>query len=535
MRVAARRLSARVALGVALVAAVSIAVTALAVQRLAERELRSEITRNLDAELEIRDAIANHGIESRGWHGIEGTVIDLARRHDERIAVATLAGEVLVDTAVEIGGGAAPLPSRPSVIDPTDSLINYGRLDASLLRSALEMVWLRECLDQAEAPYQLARDTTVGLDVPRPDRALTPAESDIAASCLARRGVGDGEFYLDRDFTLGLAGRDPEQERLDVEPVRLFIGYGDDSDDLLATSLRSTTFWAAIGIVIAAAAVSAVAVSQRLTRRLDAVARAADRVRSGDLDSRVHVGGIDEIARLGDSINSLAASLQAEHQARKTLTNDVAHEIRSPLANLTGYLEGIEDGLIDADQATIASLQEEANLIATLVQDLQQLSEAEAGPLNLEPVDVADLVHSAVAAHQPAADAAGVALSGDPASGQIGLLDPERIRQILNNLITNAIRHTPPQGSVSVSAAQTRDTTVITVKDSGEGIPAHHLPHIFDRFYRADHSRSRSTGGSGLGLAISRELAHAHNGSLTASSTPGVGSTLTLRIPRLDR
>ncbi|WP_420621999.1 sensor histidine kinase [Candidatus Poriferisodalis sp.] len=515
-------------------AVVSIVVTALLVERLAERGLRSEITRNLDAELEIRDAIANHGIQFQGWNGIEDTVIELARRHDERIVVATLTGEVLVDTAVEIGGAAAPLPSQSSVIDPTDSLINYGRLDASLLQSALEMVWLRECFDQADVPYQLGRDETDGLDVPRPDRSLTPAESDIATSCLKGRGVGDGEFYLHRDFTLDTAGRDPEQEHLDVEPVRLFIGYGDDSNDPLATSLRSNTFWVAIGIVIAAAAISAVAISRRLTRRLDAVTRAADRVRSGDLDSRVQVGGIDEIARLGDSINSLAASLHAEHQARKTLTNDVAHELRSPLANLTGYLEGIEDGLIDADRATIASLQEEANLIATLVQDLQQLSEAESGSLNLEPVDVADLVHRAVVAHQPAADAAGVVLSGDPAPGRIGLLDPERIRQILNNLITNAIRHTPPAGSVSVSVAQTHGATVVTVKDTGEGISAHHLPHIFDRFYRADHSRSRSTGGIGLGLAISRELAHAHGGSLTASSTFGVGSTLTLRIPRLD-
>jgi two-component system, OmpR family, sensor histidine kinase BaeS len=231
----------------------------------------------------------------------------------------------------------------------------------------------------------------------------------------------------------------------------------------------------------------------------------------------------------------MAVSMEENERQRQAMVSDIAHELRNPLTNVRGYLEGVQDGLVLLDEALVASLLEESTLLGRLVDDLQDLALADAGRLHLhpEPLDAADLVEQVAGAHRAAAAVAGVTITAD-VQGPLRIeADPGRLRQALGNLVGNALRYTPAGGSVtlSASAAPGGESAVITVADTGTGIGAEHLPHIFDRFYRADVSRSRETGGSGLGLAITRHLIEAHGGTIEAHSTEGAGSTFTIRLP----
>jgi two-component system sensor histidine kinase BaeS len=197
------------------------------------------------------------------------------------------------------------------------------------------------------------------------------------------------------------------------------------------------------------------------------------------------------------------------------------------------HLEAAQDGVLPLDPALVRSLIEESGLLERLVADLQDLALADAGRLALHPEerDAADLAEQAVAAHRAQAEVSDVDLrfAAEPV---VVHADPARLRQALGNLVSNAIRHTPAGGSVSVTV---HGDATFTVTDTGSGIAAEHVPHIFDRFYRADPSRSRATGGSGLGLAITKHLVDAHGGTLDVTSTPGKGSTFTIRLPRQGR
>jgi two-component system sensor histidine kinase BaeS len=203
------------------------------------------------------------------------------------------------------------------------------------------------------------------------------------------------------------------------------------------------------------------------------------------------------------------------------------------LANVRGYLEAAEDGVVPLDAALVRSLLEEASLLERLVTDLQMLAQADAGMLRIYPedCDATDVTAQVVASHRAAADAAGVALSASTPSSLPIHADPHRVRQALGNLVANALRFTPSGGSVVVSVEQSGRQVVWTVSDTGPGIAPEHLPHLFDRFYRADPSRSRSTGGSGLGLAIVRHLVEAHGGQVEVASEVGRGSTFVIRLP----
>jgi two-component system sensor histidine kinase BaeS len=198
-------------------------------------------------------------------------------------------------------------------------------------------------------------------------------------------------------------------------------------------------------------------------------------------------------------------------------------------------LEATQDGVSEPDEALIASLLEEAMLLHHIIDDLQDLAQADAGTLRLhrEPVSLAELTTQVCAAHRARADAAGVELVGEADDGDISA-DPVRLRQIVDNLVTNAIRHTGPNGVVRVVSRLATNSTVIAVSDTGSGIAAEDLPHVFDRFWRAEKSRSRQTGGSGLGLAIVRKLVEAHGGTVTAESVLGEGSRFTVRLPAVN-
>jgi signal transduction histidine kinase len=221
------------------------------------------------------------------------------------------------------------------------------------------------------------------------------------------------------------------------------------------------------------------------------------------------------------------------------MVTDIAHELRTPLTNLRGYLEALRDGVSAPSPATLASLHEEAVLLAQLVDDLQDLTLAEAGQLALRraPLRVADALGRARQALRPQAEDRGVRLRVEPPATALPdvLADERRLGQILRNLIANAIRHTPPGGEVVLSAAASPDGVELVVRDTGQGIAAEHLPHVFERFYRADASRARTTGGAGIGLAVVKQLVEAHQGRVDVHSTPGQGSTFRFTLPAAAR
>jgi two-component system sensor histidine kinase BaeS len=220
-------------------------------------------------------------------------------------------------------------------------------------------------------------------------------------------------------------------------------------------------------------------------------------------------------------------------ELRKAMVSDVAHELRTPLSNIRGWLEATEDGVVDPDRALMSSLLEEALLLQHIIDDLQDLALADAGEMRLhkEQVNVADLLAQVAAAHRGGADAAGVMVSTRAEDDLEVLIDPVRLRQAVGNLVSNAVRQTPAAGTVSLRARRDGGQLVIDVADTGAGISAEDLPLIFERFWRVEKSRNRQTGGSGLGLPIVRKLVEAHGGSVSATSVLGEGSIFTLRLP----
>jgi two-component system sensor histidine kinase BaeS len=286
---------------------------------------------------------------------------------------------------------------------------------------------------------------------------------------------------------------------------------------------------ATIGTALVALLVT-FALSGRILRHVSELTDAARRMREGDLEVRVRPDGDDEIARLGRAFNDMAERLAQTERVKRQMVGDVAHELRSPVTNLRCALESIQDGLVPADAARIDVLYSETLLLQRLIGDLQDLALAESGglALRIEPVDVADVARRAIGdgAARPAVD-----LAVDPGASSVRA-DRDRLEQMLRNLLSNARRHTPADGRITVRAERRGSFVRLSVADTGCGIAAEHLPHVFDRFYRADRSRDRSTGGAGLGLAIVRRLAEAHGGSASASSDgDGRGSTFCLDLP----
>jgi signal transduction histidine kinase len=291
-----------------------------------------------------------------------------------------------------------------------------------------------------------------------------------------------------------------------------------------------------IGVLVGGLVAIALAVffARRILRPVRALTTAAQRLERGDLSQRVTVGSYDEIGRLGQAFNAMAQGLDRTEQLRRTMVADVAHELRTPLTNLQGYLEAVRDGMVKPDAAVVDSLYDEALLLGRLVDDLRDLALSDAGQLTLhrEPTPAADLVLPSILAIRPRAVASGIALSASVSDDLPSLqVDRERIGQVMRNLLDNALAHTPSGGWISVSADRVGGSLALNVRDSGAGIDAAHLPFVFERFYRADPSRSRATGGAGIGLAVARELVEAHGGRISVKSVPLAGTTFSVDLP----
>jgi two-component system OmpR family sensor kinase/two-component system sensor histidine kinase BaeS len=264
------------------------------------------------------------------------------------------------------------------------------------------------------------------------------------------------------------------------------------------------------------------------------VMAAAEEIAQGDLSVRVSERGSGEFRQLTSAFNRMAAELARADQERRNLTADVAHELRTPLHILQGNLEGLMDGVYEATPAHVEAMLDETRALSRLVDDLLTLALAESGqlPLVIEPVQVADLLADVQTSFSGPAEAAGVSLETTTEADLTIQADAGRLDQVLSNLVANALRYTPPGGAITLRAASKERGVQLIVEDTGAGIPAEELAHIFDRFWRGDRSRSHTSGaGAGLGLAIARQLVQAHGGQIEVESEPKHGTTFIITLP----
>jgi signal transduction histidine kinase len=370
---------------------------------------------------------------------------------------------------------------------------------------------------------------------------------------LARRYGVLWQHTLLADAT-GQVVADPRGERLGqtLSPRELERGYPIEVDGqqvgtlivdspthlFLLVPLLGTL--ALVGLVVGGVALLGSAiVSRRIVAPLADVVEAAEALAEGDLSARVAVSGQDEVAHLAETFNQMAAELQRTDELRRNLTADIAHELRTPLTVIQGNLEGILDGVYQATPEHLEFILEEFRLLSRLVEDLRLLSLAEAGQLVLEQetVEVSGLLLDTARTFQAQANEQEIRISTQiPGQLPPALIDPQRIYQVLSNIMSNALRHTPPGGEITLAArpqeaGEEEKRIVISVSDTGSGIPPDDLPHIFDRFWKGDRSRSRASGGAGLGLAIARQLVEAQGGRIWATSDEERGTTLSFTVP----
>ncbi len=301
----------------------------------------------------------------------------------------------------------------------------------------------------------------------------------------------------------------------------------------LSSRVNRSLLWT--GLAAGAAGIAVVGLlSRRVLAPVSGLSSAARRLGRGDLSQRVDASARDEIGELGRTFNIMAEDLQQAESQRRNLMADVAHELRTPLSNIQGYVEALRDGLVKSDVETIDTLHQQVLHLTHLVEDLRLLALAEAGSLRLnrKPDQLADVLRAVSTAFRPRAEAKGVTITLDLADNYpVVSMDRSRVQQVVQNLVENAILHTPEGGAISIAAAVVGDALRVTMADTGGGIPADDLEHVFDRFYRVDPARARATGGAGLGLTIAKQLIEAHEGRMWAESTFGEGSRFIFELP----
>ncbi|MGW7572192.1 sensor histidine kinase [Streptomyces tendae] len=593
----------------ALVSVCSIAATAWVVVRTTAVAIRQEQGKDLADDTKTYDVLVGYAARHRDWDAVGSTVAELGRTTGHRIVLRD-GDRTLADSAAVPGHPYVAAPEPTAVIDPlavNPQLLPDAARDGGIVPRAVgpyrltdaESSRLRETADgvvrcqrmttgdtarvvvdeggrpTVETPDERPVDprceaTVLNRPVPSEEKALDILDG-LVDDCLERRGLPgvtvtiDGSWRPARPRGRTSAATAPDKDVRDcvassraeqLEPyvapaAQLYVSSPGDRAastffDLSAHN-KLRIAWGAALVLLVTVAVTAFA-GLRLVRPLRRLTVAARRMEAGDVSTRVEVTGGDEIARLSAAFNAMSHRRQQLESARKVMVSDVAHELRTPLSNIRGWLEAVEDGLVPPDEKLVASVLEEALLLQHVIDDLRDLSAADAGELRLttERLGVADVLAQTAQGHGPLAEASGARLVMEADPELTVWADPVRLRQAVGNLVSNAVRHTPPGGTVllkatgdqpgparSGSPAQVTTTAGvrIEVSDTGPGIAPEDLPHVFDRFWRAEKSRSRQTGGSGLGLSIVRKLIEAHGGSVEARSTPGVGSTFVLRLP----
>ncbi len=398
--------------------------------------------------------------------------------------------------------------TRHGVWEGVEPIINAGAGMMRGNRNAQGMMMNRE--------LQLAGSDGVIIASQGQDRKgeiLNAAEIEGSILLIDSRGETIGYLLVGRGSTL-------QQE--DVHPL---------IQSLNSAALRAGLLAGGIGVLLA------LALAAGLIQPIRRLTGAANRLAAGERNLEVPVNGDDELARLAVSFNTMTRALKRIEDERRSMTADIAHELRTPLAVQRAQLEAMQDGVYPLDAEHLQVVIDQTDQLSRLVEDLRTLALSDAGELglNLEPVNPSEIASQTVSRFQSQAASRGILLVLDLPEGENQCpcinADAGRIGQILNNLISNALRYSPDGGSITVSLACRGGVAEIRVSDSGEGIPIEALPFVFDRFYRVDRARSRQEGGSGLGLAIARQLARVHGGELTAANALGGGAEFTLTLP----
>lgn len=554
------------------IAACSIAVTAWLASQATTGTIRQEQGEALETDAQLFDELVHYAATHKDWASSKSDVDGIAQKYNRRIALTDGNGKTLVDTGNE---NSPQLPITPKAL--VDPLNVNGKIDPravgpfkltdeeyrTLHTYAEQLLQCNDRITLVDAPNGRPRlpdlrpgELSVWEDCTAGDLLYTLTATEKTAygqlqqlftTCLDRLGP-DGLFFVRApgpttfDWEITTIRNSPpevvgcmdsarrEQLRPYVAaPAQLFLTSptGDEpmAIDLSTTGATRITL-VALGILALAGFASWLTATQ-LVRPIRALTAATKRTAEGDRTARVD-GGAGEIGELARSFNAMSEKLAETERQRQAMVSDVAHELRTPLGNITGWLEATQDGLAEPDPHLIDMLLEESLLLQRLVDDLHDLAQADAGTLRLhpEPIALDDVVDQVVNAQQNReillrAETTPVHLSADPV----------RLRQALGNLVANAVRYTPPGGEVVVKLFRWQDHAILEVTDTGTGIAPGDVPHVFDRFWRADKSRSRTTGGSGLGLAITRHLVEAHGGTVSVTSTLGEGSTFRISLP----
>jgi two-component system sensor histidine kinase BaeS len=568
---------------IALLIAVVISLTAGATALLTIQQASQQVTDSaLVAENDIDTIVGNladFGGLSETWDGVGPTVTELARRTGQRIRLTRESGELLADSDTSAGGQARPVsrqgrivvdPRPNPALPPSDvgalikALAGYerdfqlascvtdsgGTIIAKRSGYGIPTLDLGRITDDPRQPYSgcllkykensLQRipavagevykgvercphpPVTTTIEAPTSTPRFAPTTTTKSTDATGRTEVAPGSECLRQVFLDLMTPRLPAG-------LLLSVGVG-------AQPQAKITPWPALVVATLVAIVAifgTVLLGRRVLQPIGTLTTASRQLGAGDLGERVPVRGHDELSELATSFNRMAESLQASKDQQRNMVADIAHELRTPLANIRGYLEALKDGVLKPDHALFVSLYEEALLQQRLIDDLQDLALAESGTMiyHRTRLDVGELLNTVRTAHSPAAESRGVQLEVYVYQRPVVDGDPERLRQVIGNLITNAIRATPSGGNIKLRAQIEQDVVVIEVADTGFGIAPEDLEHVFDRFWRADNARGRSTGGSGLGLAIAREIVAAHEGSLTVASTVDVGTVCTIQLP----
>ncbi|MGI5939858.1 MAG: sensor histidine kinase [Thermoleophilia bacterium] len=306
-----------------------------------------------------------------------------------------------------------------------------------------------------------------------------------------------------------------------------------EMQDAITAGVNQGILWGALAS-IAAAIIASYLVTGWITRPLAHMADAADKIAAGDYGQRVSHVGRDEIGRFAIAFNDMAGQLEQTETIRRELLGTISHEIRTPLATVEGYMQGLIDGVVPAEPETYELVRREAARLNRLVTDIERLSRLEAGaePINPRYMGAVEAVEAVVVPLKPQFANAGLSLDIDcPKPCPNVWADPDKFAQILGNLLSNSLRYTPRGGAVTVAVRGEESMVAFSVKDNGIGIPEADLPHIFERFYRVDKSRSSAGGGSGIGLAVVKALVEQMGGSISADSAPGAGTRITFRLP----
>jgi two-component system sensor histidine kinase BaeS len=301
----------------------------------------------------------------------------------------------------------------------------------------------------------------------------------------------------------------------------------------LASAVNRSLFWSGL-LAVGGGILLIGLLSRRILAPVQSLTVAAQQLGKGDLKQRVSDEAPGEIGQLARTFNVMAENLEKAEQQRRSLVADVAHELRTPLSNIQGYLEAVKDGLMQPDEKTVDTIYQQVVHVVQLVEDLRVLAMAESGTLRLqqEAGSLNELLNQTADAFRPRAEAKGVDLSVQvPPDLPDVPMDRTRIAQVVANLLENALFHTPEGGSVTLSAQNGNSAVTVAVNDTGSGISSEDLDLVFERFYRVDPSRARSTGGTGLGLTIAKKLIEAHGGSIGVESSVGLGSRFFFRLP----